>query len=635
MAVRIAFKGKRHTFPLPKAKRRGYALAVEADSSHVDIHVRRNDQTEGMATGLLLTCRGNVSLKRVVDMTRTMECSLRVSTDSLHGGVNIVTLLSPEGKTIAQREFFVMPHESPAKIVWDGDRELQPCQAATLSFRTEPPVEGTFSLSVTDSATRERTFDTRTLLTDLLLSSELKGFIPQPSFYFESRDRLHLAALDLLMMVQGWTRYDFDAMAGKAFRPRFPLEKGLAFRGKVSNTHYKPFDRTWWTAFKHPVWVRLDLSTPDKGLVRGEMQASADGCFMFSLPPFHGKGRATIYLNRFPGSVIGEDMAGREGHVHLERKRRDSLLYETSMIEPLNAFPPLAKPYQYYETHLPEDLPESYTQKVGGLRYDPATQTYVLGEVVKRARRKWRRFNPGSPLFSVPVDELFTYISHLQCGITQFGITKNSYAYELRTLLATLGYSGRGIISVDGHQLGGGYEVEGSGYYTYPSTTDTSSLPKGKHPFPAAENFKTCSIFAEVTDRNIIYRPGVYGESLDFIPNVALSSQGRRYHAKPSTVRINYTTENVLPPGHYLPYVECDQILVHGYSQPDEFYSPDYSRQPLPKEGDHRRTLYWNPDVRTDGEGRATVSFFNNATCRTLDISAEGFADDGTPMVYR
>ena len=53
------------------------------------------------------------------------------------------------------------------------------------------------------------------------------------------------------------------------------------------------------------------------------------------------------------------------------------------------------------------------------------------------------------------------------------------------------------------------------------------------------------------------------------------------------------------------------------------------------REDDFRRTLFWAPDVTADAEGRAEVSFWNNSTCRSIHVSAEGTAPDGTPLTYR
>jgi len=68
---------------------------------------------------------------------------------------------------------------------------------------------------------------------------------------------------------------------------------------------------------------------------------------------------------------------------------------------------------------------------------------------------------------------------------------------------------------------------------------------------------------------------------------------------------------------------------LEGYSKISEFYSPTYKGVGLPDEKDFRRTLYWNPDVKTDKEGNASVIFYNNKTCKSVTVSSEGITKDG------
>src|SRR5690606_6493354 len=99
-----------------------------------------------------------------------------------------------------------------------------------LDFKSQP--NSLFSLSVRDKAA-DRMDWTDDIRTHLLLSSEVKGFIEDPGYYFEktgeheSKDRR--AALDLLLMVQGWRRYDWQVMASDslftlAHKPEVGLE---------------------------------------------------------------------------------------------------------------------------------------------------------------------------------------------------------------------------------------------------------------------------------------------------------------------------------------------------------------------------------------------------------------------------
>ena len=72
---------------------------------------------------------------------------------------------------------------------------------------------------------------------------------------------------------------------------------------------------------------------------------------------------------------------------------------------------------------------------------------------------------------------------------------------------------------------------------------------------------------------------------------------------------------------------------LEGYSAVSEFYSPNYSA--LPPEPDYRRTLYWNPMVTTDENGKARIQFYNNSRCTNFSISAETVTQQGVIGVYK
>ena len=71
-------------------------------------------------------------------------------------------------------------------------------------------------------------------------------------------------------------------------------------------------------------------------------------------------------------------------------------------------------------------------------------------------------------------------------------------------------------------------------------------------------------------------------------------------------------------------------LILPGFSTPDDFYQPDYSKKPLPETKDYRRTLYWNPNLKLDSKGAATIQFYNNCKPTQIAVSAEGMAADGT-----
>ena len=73
------------------------------------------------------------------------------------------------------------------------------------------------------------------------------------------------------------------------------------------------------------------------------------------------------------------------------------------------------------------------------------------------------------------------------------------------------------------------------------------------------------------------------------------------------------------------------QTSFLGYNSPTTFQQPNYSE--LPPEEDHRRTLYWNPNLTTNEDGQATIAFIPTPDCQAIFISIEGIAPDGRPIV--
>ena len=64
-----------------------------------------------------------------------------------------------------------------------------------------------------------------------------------------------------------------------------------------------------------------------------------------------------------------------------------------------------------------------------------------------------------------------------------------------------------------------------------------------------------------------------------------------------------------------------------GYNVPETFTMEDL--RVLPPLENLRRTLYWEPNVKTDENGEAKIIFYNNMSATQIQISAEGISSDG------
>ena len=94
------------------------------------------------------------------------------------------------------------------------------------------PVQNTFALSVRDGMNEVESG--RNILTDLLLMSEIKGYVRNPGYYFEAEDDTHRMAIDLLLRIQGWRRYSWKQMTGiESLNLKYGPERGIETRGQV------------------------------------------------------------------------------------------------------------------------------------------------------------------------------------------------------------------------------------------------------------------------------------------------------------------------------------------------------------------------------------------------------------------
>ncbi len=117
------------------------------------------------------------------------------------------------------------PQYGNRKIVW-----------ATAQIDTTKFKKGNFAVSVTDR--HSAIIDSmHSIKTQLLLSSDLKGHIENPGFYFSAADSAFRAkAMDNLMLTQGWRRYDVPAvLKGHKLNPSYPIEKSMTITGTVKS----------------------------------------------------------------------------------------------------------------------------------------------------------------------------------------------------------------------------------------------------------------------------------------------------------------------------------------------------------------------------------------------------------------
>ena len=223
-------------FDLPKIEQRGCALHLTQTDETVSAAIQLVGMPSTSQYGAAVLCRGKLVWFQAVNTDTQGKTILKINPSHLPTGVNNLVIFDDEGRRLADRLFFVNHHDyDGAKVTVTGQKEeYEPFEKMSLTFQAPNDVSN-ISIAVRDNADEEYTYDTGNILTDMLLSGELKGFVAYPDYYFEADDAQHRSALDLLMMVQGWRRYDFEEML-TVLPVRYQPETALTIDGVVYET---------------------------------------------------------------------------------------------------------------------------------------------------------------------------------------------------------------------------------------------------------------------------------------------------------------------------------------------------------------------------------------------------------------
>ena len=162
-----------------------------------------------------------------------------ISLQALPAGIVQVLLIDDEGRLLSERLTFVRQKDaSRADITLDkpyyGKRERVTAHLSVADAQGQP-LSGNYSVSVTDDRSVRQDTSATTIESYFLLTSDLKGYIEQPGNYFRPGNRRADEQLDLLMLTQGWRRYDIPKLLHDEPDPldRHELEAGSFLCGKL------------------------------------------------------------------------------------------------------------------------------------------------------------------------------------------------------------------------------------------------------------------------------------------------------------------------------------------------------------------------------------------------------------------
>ncbi|MBO7592960.1 MAG: carboxypeptidase-like regulatory domain-containing protein [Bacteroidaceae bacterium] len=600
-------------FTLPEAKREGCVLSVDAVNEQMLATLQCTRGVCGNLLGYVIMHNGNIVACDTLIAVPLLEIELDRKT--MPEGVNQMTFFDSRGAIMAERLFFICPNPDKAdsiQVVAKTER-LKPCGKVEMELHTRPNANLSFSAIDAHTMTNGKQGNMKTWM---LLSSDVRGYIHNVDYYFEADDKEHRESADLLMLTQGWRRYDWRLMSERyTFRKAQPIEDRMVLRGKL-NVYRK----------RNPVNnVHLyAILYNEKGeSLLGDTRTDSVGNYAFKMPFINGEWKLYIYTAK-----DGKKKEKRKTYyVGIDRQFSPESRYitplERQILHPFapNAF--VKKPFQELNE---EDVSVPITEK-----------NHLIQNVTVKAKKRyftndnWRfkneaygrkyatlHYNIDRELDNIldrgePEPTIFEFLAK---NNKMFG---NPECIDLPRLgYGWMAYGGRPIKWF----VNNGDSLSNGSSFLLPDLEVKRILGVGK----LALNSEIGTVGAGVSSVGGSIFPEDFPWWMHDIKSLYIVPDDPREIT--TAVRIHlYTHSKYITESNK----GIRRTYYDGFNIASTFKMEDYSV--IPPTADFRRTIYWQPDIITDAQGKAKVEFFNNSTCEEMYISVEGMTLDGKILV--
>lgn len=535
-------------FDLPAIEPKGISIAMSHYKQEIRYEIQKTEATEWPQKLFLLAhTRGKLAILQPINPKRTFG---KMNDSLFTEGITHFMLIDEQGNALSERLIFVPDHKpNQWQITADqptyGKREKVSLQIAAKDNEGNP-VEGTFSVSITDRKSIQPDSLADNILSNLLLTSDLKGYVEDPAYYFLNQDARTLRSIDYLMMTHGWRRHKMEnVLRTPSLNFTNYIEKGQTISGRI-------------------------MGFFGANVKKGPICVLAPKYNIIATTETDEKGQFIVNTSFRDSTTFLVQARTKKGFAGV-----DILMDPPQYPVATHKAPYLNGAATFMEDYLMNTRDQYYME--GGMR------VYNLKEVTVTAKRE----RPSSK--SIYTGGINTYTVE-EDRLQGYGQTAFDAASRLPSVTITNGSeihirnnSEPAIIVIDDIV----YE-------------DASDILKDIQ----VSDMSSISLLRGADA--VILGPRASGGAV-----VITLKDPRNLPARPAQGIITYTPL--------------------GYSESVEFYHPTYDtpEKKNTQRSDFRSTVYWNPELRLDAEGKATIEYYTPDSTAPEDIIIEGVDKNG------
>jgi hypothetical protein len=565
--------GTTKTIALPKAIDDGYVLSVyQPNKDSVLVRIKAS-LVRAQNLSFIVHTNGEVIFSSPIKITNATT-SVWLKKESFPTGIAQFTLFNNNGEPLNERLAFIKTNDQmqltlkTAKTTYKSKEHIQ----VELEVKNSKgnPTTGNFSVAVIDES--KVPFDEAnesTIFTNLLLTSDLKGYVEKPNYYFTNETDEVNKALDNLMLTQGYRRFTWKELPNTInTKPAFEAEGfGINISGKVTTLT----DKLLPNATVNLVSVRAKIAKATTTDADGRFRF--DGIFLmdsikFTVQARIGKNsdKVKIILDSIPKLLVS--------------RNKNTGDMSTDIAQSLKTYIDNGR-----------NLDNIY-EKTGQL-----DKVHRLGEVRIRARK-----------IEAPI-----YATQGQLRIVK-GHEEQEIIMKDAANSANLGIYLNAILK---SAVFKDYE----GVAMYPFLFD-----------PSVPGYVPVDVILNGKKLNSVEAAGVFDNTTIDITEIVKIDVVRTNAAVKSqlgtgAVLLIYTNRGMIKKPYNPSIVN---IIPKGFNNVREFYLPKYGRSDSSdKLPDLRSTIYWNPYLKSDINGKISFNFFSVDGPGIYRVVVEGINSEG------
>jgi TonB-dependent SusC/RagA subfamily outer membrane receptor len=245
--VKATFEnGESEKYTLPQALETGVVMSVYSFANEdLVVNIRSNRSiSENVASNevILVGQAGGVIHYISKGEVRDKPVISKIPKRIFPEGISQLTLFDGRGEPICERLVFIDgQHDHEASLVHFATETIGDSVIGKLRL-TSPegdPVRANLSMVVSEALPEADDYNKETILTNLLLTSDLKGRIADPLYYFNKNNPDASHHLDLVMLTHGWRRFVWKEVLTNRFpATNYPLPGGISISGRITRDFF-------------------------------------------------------------------------------------------------------------------------------------------------------------------------------------------------------------------------------------------------------------------------------------------------------------------------------------------------------------------------------------------------------------